>query len=146
MKNFQAKIDIAARAKKVWDTMIAPESYKEWVNVAWPGSYYEGNWGPDQKVKFISPSQGGTLAEIVEYKPYKYILAKHIAVINADGTEDQESEAAKKWIGTMESYTFHEVNGKTELESVMKTNPEWGQMFADAMPRALAKLKEICEK
>jgi hypothetical protein len=146
MKTLQSKIDIAASAKKVWDTMIKPDTYREWVNAAWPGSYYEGNWGPDQNVKFISPGQGGTLAQIVEYRPYEYILAKHVAVINADGTEDRESETAKNWIGTMESYTFHQHNDKTELETEMKTNPEWGQMFADSMPKALAKLKEICER
>ncbi|TMI85625.1 MAG: SRPBCC domain-containing protein [Bacteroidetes bacterium] len=146
MKTFQSKIDIGVNAKKVWDTMIHPDSYKEWVNVAWPGSYYEGNWGPGQNVKFISPGRGGTLVQIVEYRPYEYILAEHVAVINADGTEDRDSESAKNWIGTTESYTFHQVNGKTELETEMNTNPEWGQMFADSMPKALAKLKEICER
>lgn len=146
MKTFQSKIDIAASAKKVWDTMIKPDTYKEWVNVAWPGSYYEGNWGPDQNVKFISPGQGGTLVKIVEYRPYEFILAKHVAVINVDGSEDRESETAKNWIGTTESYTFHEVDGKTEFETEMRTSPEWGQMFADSMPKALAKLKDMCEK
>ena len=146
MKTFQSKIDIGVNAKKVWDTMIHPDSYKEWVNVAWPGSYYEGNWGPGQNVKFISPGRGGTLVQIVEYRPYEYILAEHVAVINADGTEDRDSESAKNWIGATESYTFHQVNGKTELETEMNTNPEWGQMFADSMPKALAKLKEICER
>jgi uncharacterized protein YndB with AHSA1/START domain len=146
MKTFRSKIDIAASPKKVWDTMIKPDTYKEWVNVAWPGSYYEGNWGLGENVKFISPGQGGTLARIVEYRPYEYIRAEHIAVINNDGTEDRGSEAAKNWIGTMESYAFHEVNGNTQLESAMNTNPEWGHMFADSMPKALAKLKEMCER
>lgn len=126
--------------------MIQPDSYKEWVNVAWPGSYYEGKWGLNENVRFISPGQGGTLAKIVEYRPYEYILATHVAVINPDGTEDRDSETAKNWIGTTESYTFHEHDGKTELETEMNTNPEWGEMFADSMPKALSKLKEICEK
>jgi uncharacterized protein YndB with AHSA1/START domain len=146
MKKLQLKIDIAASPKKVWDRMIQPDSYKEWVNVAWPGSYYEGKWGLNENVRFISPGQGGTLAKIVEYRPYEYILATHVAVINPDGTEDRDSETAKNWIGTTESYTFHEHDGKTELETEMNTNPEWGEMFADSMPKALSKLKEICEK
>ena len=145
MEKLQSKIDIAATPKKVWDRMIQPDTYREWVNAAWPGSYYEGNWRKGENVKFISPGQGGTLATIVEYRPYEYILAKHIAVINADGTEDRDSETAKNWIGTTESYTFSERNGKTELITEMNTNPEWRKMFAD-MPKALAKLKEISER
>ena len=146
MEKLQSKIDIAALPKKVWDRMIQPDTYREWVNAAWPGSYYEGNWRKGENVKFISPGQGGTLATIVEYRPYEYILAKHIAVINADGTEDRDSETAKNWIGTTESYTFSERNGKTELTTEMNTNPEWRKMFADSMPKALAKLKEISER
>lgn len=146
MEKLQSKIDIAAIPKKVWDRMTQPDTYREWVNAAWPGSYYEGNWRKGENVKFISPGQGGTLATIVEYRPYEYILAKHIAVINADGTEDRDSETAKNWIGTTESYTFSERNGKTELITEMNTNPEWRKMFADSMPKALAKLKEISER
>ena len=146
MEKLQSKIDIAAIPKKVWDRMTQPDTYREWVNAAWPGSYYEGNWRKGENVKFISPGQGGTLATIVEYRPYEYILAKHIAVINADGTEDRDSETAKNWIGTTESYTFSERNGKTELTTEMNTNPEWRKMFADSMPKALAKLKEISER
>src|SRR5438552_12078380 len=146
MEKLESKIDIAAIPKKVWDRMIQPDTYREWVNAAWPGSYYEGKWQKGENVRFISPGQGGTLATIVEYRPYEYILAKHVAVLNPDGTEDRQGETARGWIGTTESYTFTERNGKTELKTEMNTNPEWGKMFTDSMPKALAKLKEICEK
>jgi len=146
MKKLESKIEIAASKQKVWDTMFNPETYKEWVNVSWPGSYYEGNWKQGENLRFISPGQGGTLATLVECRPYEFILAKHIAVINADGTEDRDSEIAKGWIGTTESYTFTENNGKTELKTEMNTSPEWEKMFTDGWPKALAKLKEICER
>ena len=144
MKKPEAKIDIAAAPKEVWDKMIQRDTYREWVNVAWPGSYYEGTWGPGENVRFLSPGRGGTLAKIIEYRPYDYIVARHIAVINADGSEDRESEAAKNWIGTIESYTFRKHDGKSELITEMNTDPEWEKMFTDSMPKALAKLKEIC--
>jgi hypothetical protein len=144
MKKLESKINITASRQKVWDTMLGPETYKKWVNAAWPGSYYEGNWKEGENIKFISPGQGGTLATLIECRPYEFILAKHIAVITSEGTEDRDSDAAKSWIGTTESYTFTENNGVTELKTVMKTNPEWEKMLAD-WPKALAKLKEICE-
>jgi hypothetical protein len=144
MKKLESKINITASRQKVWDTMLGPETYKKWVNAAWPGSYYEGNWREGENIKFISPGQGGTLATLIECRPYEFILAKHIAVITSEGAEDRDSDAAKSWIGTTESYTFTENNGVTELKTVMKTNPEWEKMLAD-WPKALAKLKEICE-
>jgi uncharacterized protein YndB with AHSA1/START domain len=145
MKKLEFKIEIAASRKKVWDTMLAPDTYKEWVNAGWPGAYYEGNWKQGENLRFISPGEGGTMAKLVEHRPYEFSQARHIAVINSDGTEDHDSEIAKGWIGTTESYTFTENKGITELKIEINTNPEWESMFSDGWPKASAKLKEICE-
>ncbi len=145
MKNLEFKIDIAASRQKVWDTMLNPETYKEWVKASWPGSYYEGNWQQGENIRFLSPGNGGTLAKIIEYKPYEFIRAEHIAVIKADGTEDRDSEQAKGWIGATETYTFTEDNGKTKMKTEMNVSPEWEKMFVDDWPKAMSKLKEICE-
>ncbi len=126
--------------------MLDPESYKQWVNVSWPGSYYEGGWKKGTKMKFIGgDNQGGTLVTIVDLRQNEFILANHIAVINSDGSEDRESDVAKGWIGSTESYTFTEKDGVTELAIEINTTPEWEKMFTDGWPKALAKLKEICE-
>lgn len=146
MKHLEFKTQIAADKKKVWDTMLRPETYKEWVNASWPGSTYEGKWAKGENLRFISPSGEGTLATLLEQKPYENVLAEHIAVIKADGSEDRDSDVAKGWIGTTERYTFKERNGKTDLTVAIETNPEWESMFNDGWPDALAKLKEICER
>src|SRR5687767_8870663 len=69
MKQLKFSIQINAPKKKVWDTMLQPETYKKWVNVSWPGSYNEGKWATGEKMKFISSGQGGTLASLEEVKP-----------------------------------------------------------------------------
>lgn len=145
MKKLEFKIDIAASRQKVWETMLNSATYKEWTNVSWPGSYYDGNWKQGENIKFISPSGEGTLAAIVELKPNEFIQANHIAVISKDGKEDRNSEVAKGWIGTTESYTFTDDNGKTQLKVEINTNPDWEKMFADGWPKALTKLKGIAE-
>src|ERR1700743_3527339 len=111
MKKLEFKIDIAANREKVWNIMLNPETYKEWVNISCPGSYYEGNWKQGEKVRLISPGHGGTLTTIVENRQFEFIMAKHIAVVNPDGTEDRDSGVAKGWIGTIETYTLTENNG-----------------------------------
>jgi uncharacterized protein YndB with AHSA1/START domain len=145
MKKLEFKIDIAAKPQKVWDKMFDPVTYKKWVAASWPGSYYEGEWGKDEDLKFISPGQGGTLAHLDEYTPNDHVLARHIGVINPDGSVDKESQIAKGWIGTTERYSFKEKNGKTTLTVEINTTPEWEKMFSDGWPNALKKLKEICE-
>ncbi len=146
MKKLHFSITINAPKQKIWETMLDPETYKEWVNVSWPGSYYEGKWEHGGKLKFISPGKGGTLAKLVEHRPYDFSKAKHIAVITPDGKEDTESDVAKGWIGTTESYTFTEKNGMTELAVEINTTPAWEEMFTSGWPKALQKLKEIAEK
>src|SRR5688572_26785286 len=98
MEHLEYEVVISAPAKKVWDTMLQKESYKEWVGKGWPGSFYEGKWEQGEKIRFTGAEGGGTLAEFVEVKPYKGILARHIAVLGADGTEDRTSDMAKGWI------------------------------------------------
>ena len=146
MKKLEYRIKIAGDSKKVWETMLHPETYKEWANASWPGSYFEGVWKQGENLKFISPGQGGTLAALVEHRPYEYILAKHTAVLHPDGSEDRESGIAKSWIGITESYTFSEINGETELLVQINTRPDWEKMFNNGWPNALLKLKEICEQ
>jgi len=146
MKKLEFKIDINASAKKVWDTMLNPETFKEWIKASYPGSYYEGQWKRGENIKFLSANGGGTLATLVELRPYEYILAKHVAVIDQDGREDKTSEMAKGWIGTTEEYNFDERNGKTEVKVVVNTYPEWEKMFSDGWPKGLKRLKEITER
>ena len=146
MKNLEYKIHINAAKQKVWETMIQPDTYKEWTNASWPGSYYEGKWEQGEKIKFISNDDSGTLVIIEELNPYDYISAKHIAILLKGGKEDYDSDAAKGWIGTFESYIFNEHNGATDLTAGIVTNLQWQKMFDDDFPNALKKLKEICER
>lgn len=146
MKKLTFKTAIAASRQKVWDTMLNPDTYRIWVNDSWPGSYYEGKWGKGENLRFLMPNEGGTLAKLVEFKPYEFVLVEQIASINKDGSEDRDSAEAKTWVGSTESYTFTEKNGKTELLVEVNTFPEWASMFEDGWPRALDRLKQISEQ
>lgn len=146
MENLEYKVEIAAPAKKVWDTMLQKETYKQWVAKSWPNSYYEGRWEQGEKIKFIGPDGSGTLAEIAELKPYENVLARHVAVLGPGGKEDRTSDVAKGWVGITEAYRFTERNGKTTVTVSIETNPEWKQMFEDGWPTALEELKKLAER
>ena len=147
MKKLEFKTEIAAKRDKVWRIMFGPKTYREWVNVSWPGAYYQGEWKTGENMRFIGDNgKGGTLANLVEVREPEYVFAKHIAVITEEGKEDRTSAEAKGWIGSTEEYKFTEKNGKTELKVTINTTPEWESMFTDGWPDALKKLKEICER
>jgi uncharacterized protein YndB with AHSA1/START domain len=146
MKKLEYKITIAAPVKKVWDTMLNPETYKIWSGAGWPDSFYKGKWEEGQKINFIGDDGSGTLVIIKKLIQHEYILAEHIAILEKGGVEDVSGSLAKNWIGNTESYTFKETNGETKLTVEINTHPDWEKMFTDGWPNALAKLKEICEK
>jgi uncharacterized protein YndB with AHSA1/START domain len=145
MKTLEYKINIDASVKKVWEKMLSPDTYREWVAASWPGSFYKGEWKQGEKISFVGNDESGTLAKLVEVKPHQSILAEHIAVLQPGGIEDRDSEVAKGWVGGTEKYNFRESNGETELLVTIKTNPAWEQMFNDGWPAALEELKRICE-
>jgi uncharacterized protein YndB with AHSA1/START domain len=146
MKKLEFSITINAPKQKVWDTMLTLETYQQWVGASWPDSTYEGAWEKGNFLKFIGEDKNGTLAEIIELKEYDYVLAKHVAILLADGVEDRESTFAQNWVGILENYFFSEKDGQTALVIKIETQPDWEKMFNDGWPKALAKLKSMCEQ
>lgn len=145
MQLLEFKILIDAAAEKVWKIMLDEKTYKDWVDAAWPGSGYSGKWGKNEKIRFGSADGSGTLAVINEFIPYRTIEAEHIAILLPGGKEDRDTDIAKGWIGTKETYFFNEKNGQTELVVHLEINPEWAEMFNEGWPKALKRLKEITE-
>ena len=145
-KELEFKAEISAPKKKVWDTMLSLDTYKEWTNVAWPGSTFDGQWKKGSDIRFVGPDSSGTLANITDFEPYERVMAKHVAILLKGGAEDRSSADAQRWVGTTESYFFEERNGKTDLTIKMKITPEWENEFKEGWPKALKKLKEISEQ
>jgi uncharacterized protein YndB with AHSA1/START domain len=145
MKTLEYQIQINAPAEKVWNTMLQPVTYQQWTQVSWPGSLYKGKWEEGEEIRFISANGSGMLAIIRKLTPYQYLSAEHMAVLLPGGIEDK-TEAVKIWIGTMENYIFT-ASGKTTLLKIeIIANPACEEMFNDGWPKALVKLKEICER
>ena len=144
--NFSILID--APISKVWDTMLEDKTYRIWTEEFTPGSHYVGNWNQDSKILFLGPSNDGKLAGMVsrikENKFHKYISIEHLGEVY-DGVEDTTSDRVKIWAGALENYTFIDKTGKTELVVDMDINEEFKEMFEGMWPKALQKLKELCE-
>ena len=131
--------------------MLEDKTYREWTKEFNPnGSLYEGDWEKGSKIKFIGPdengAEGGMLSEVYENIPNEYVSIKHIGMI-VNGVEDTTSEMVTSWVPAFENYTFKDgENNTTDLFVEMDSNEEYTEMFKGLWPKALDKLKEICER
>lgn len=147
MKTLQFETVIAASPEKVWKTMLDKPTYEQWVDVAWPGSTYKGEWKQGAQIRFTgADDNGGIVSEVTHIDPYASVVVEHIAVILEDGTLDRDSDMAKDWIGSTEAYTFTPENGGTKVNVAITTTPEWSSMFEDGWPKALDALKQLAEQ
>jgi len=149
MDKLQFKIDINAQKEKVWDTMLEDRTYRIWTEEFTPGSHYIGSWDEGSKILFLGPANdeklGGMISRIKENKLHKFISIEHLGEV-LDGVEDTTSDRVKIWAGALENYTFIDRGDKTELVVDLDINEEFKEMFEGMWPKALQKLKELCEE
>lgn len=146
MKTLNFSITINAPVEKVYKTMLELDTYKEWTAAFEPTSYYEGDWTPGSKIKFLSARGGGMYSEIAENKQNEFVSIRHLGMIDANGVIDTESDAVKAWAPSYENYTFVGKGNETEVKVDLGVPEEWEEMFNESWPKALLKLKEICER
>jgi hypothetical protein len=149
MEKLSRTIFINAPRKRVWDVMLAPDTYRQWTSAFSPGSYYKGDWSQGSKILFLGPNpdgsgEGGMVSRIRENRLHEFISIEHLGIVH-DGVEDTESEEAKKWAPAYENYTFVEKNGGTELTMEMDIDSKEKEKFETMWTDALSRLKEIAE-
>lgn len=147
MNSMQFSITINAPSEKVWNTMLQQQTYRIWTSEFCEGSYFEGSWEQGAKIRFLGPDgTGGMTSVIAENRPHRFISIKHLGIIK-NGIDDTESTEAKAFAGAYENYTFEERSGVTELKVEMSAIPaDFEQYMTDTWPKALAKLKTLCEQ
>jgi hypothetical protein len=141
-------IDIRAPKDKVWRTMFADSTYREWTSAFMPGSYFEGSWAQGSKILFLGPDEkggsGGMVSRIAQSRLHEYMGIEHLGMVS-NGVEDTQSDAVKDWAGARENYSFSESGGVTTLRVEMQAAPSFEAMFNDSWPKALQVLKALSE-
>ena len=150
MEKLRRNIFINAPRERVWDVMLADDTYRDWTSAFSPGSYYKGDWSQGSRILFLGPSpdgagEGGMVSRIAENRLHEFISVEHLGIVQ-NGVEDTESAAAKKWAPAYENYTFADSNGGTELTIEMDIQGEQKETFDKMWADALARLKAIAEE
>ncbi len=142
------EITIDAPAKQVYDAMLDKVHYTEWTSYFSPGSHYKGSWDEGSKILFLAPDKngemGGMVSKIKKNIPGKYISIEHIGIYkNTD--EITSGPEVGPWQGFLENYTFEEEEGTTTVQVDMDIDQEYKKEMEEIWPKALEKLKSICE-
>lgn len=132
------EIDIAAPRPAVWANMLDPEGYQDWTTAFAVGSRYEGSWAEGAEIRFLDPSGCGMRAEIARNDPHRFLSIRHLGEWPAGG-------ALAEWAPACENYTFRDHGQGTHLEVDLEVPPAWLDMMQDCWPKALARLKALCE-
>ena len=148
MEKLHFEININAPVEKVYKTMLDQKHYSEWTSEFSSTSYYKGSWEKGSKILFIGTdkdgTKGGMVSRIKENIPNKFVSIEHLGIIKND-EEITSGPEVEDWAGTLENYTFTEKNSKTILSIDQDANQEFKEFLLETWPKALNKLKSICE-
>ncbi len=141
MKPLHFSIDIQAPKARVHQLMLADKTYREWTSAFAEGSCYQGSWDKGSQILFGDGKGSGMSARIAENTPAEFVSIEMLSEVH-EGASDGNNQ----WQGVFENYTFSESKGITTLQVDISTMPdEMVDYMNEAWPKALAKLKEICE-
>ncbi len=149
METLHFEIIIDAEIEKVYSAMTDEQHYREWTAAFSPTSQYKGSWEKGAKILFLGTDQdgniGGMVSQIKENIPNRYISIEHLGIIQGE-EEITSGPEVEGWAGALENYTFEKVNGKILISVDLDANQEFMSYFLTTWPKALNKLKEICEQ
>ncbi|SFT70471.1 Uncharacterized conserved protein YndB, AHSA1/START domain [Algoriphagus locisalis] len=143
------EILIKSSPAEVYSAMLEKPTYEEWTDVFSPGSTYLGNWEEGSKILFVSQgeegNQNGMVSKVAKNIENKHVDIEHLGVLK-DGVEVLEGEEIEMWKGAHEKYTLEAKGEDTLLLVDLDSTMEMDDFFTEAWPKALKKLKEICER
>lgn len=152
MEKLQFKVSINAPVNEVYNFMLGinnKATYEQWVAVFNPTSTYEGSWEKGSKILFVGVDEqgekGGMVSRIAENIPNQFVSIQHYGLLQAD-KEITEGLEVEKWANGFENYTFGENNGTTTVTVDLDTTEDFVDYMNENYPKALDKLKELCEK
>jgi uncharacterized protein YndB with AHSA1/START domain len=142
------EITIENTADNVFWIMLASETYKEWTSVFNPVSHFIGSWDKGKKILFLGTDAegrtGGMVSRIRENIPGRFLSIEYLGEV-IDGKEITSEKKADVWRGSLENYSFNTVGNKTLLSVDIDVPGEFRSYFSETWPKALEKLKLLCE-
>ena len=145
MRKLTFSTTINAPAERVWRTMLDDATFREWSSAFQEGSYAVTDWKEGSKALFLTPKGEGMVSRIAVHRPNEFLSIEHLGEVK-NGVEDTNSDAAKEWAGARENYSLRRIDGAVTLTVEMDVTEKYRTYFEETWPKALGKLKQICER
>lgn len=152
MQKLQFKISINAPVTQAYDYMLGinnKSTYEQWTALFNPTSTYEGSWDKGSKILFVGVDEkgekGGIVSRIIDNIPNQFVSVQHYGLVKGD-QEMTEGPEVEKWANGFENYSFEENHGVTTVTVELDTTADFVDYMNAKYPKALSKLKEICEQ
>jgi hypothetical protein len=147
-KQLHFDIYVGCPPEKLHAIMVAPDTYRLWTSKFNPTSRYEGVWKEGASIRFVGDEldgkTSGMIARIRKEIPGQYLSLEHYGLIK-DGVEYFEGEEVEPWAGAQQNYHFEQEGNGTKPTVTLETNADFESYFQLTWPKALLKLKSICE-
>ncbi|TFD94357.1 SRPBCC domain-containing protein [Jeotgalibacillus sp. R-1-5s-1] len=142
MKETSFSIRINAPKEHVWTILWEDKTFQDWASIVDEGTYKKGDMKEGNTIEFISSVNGYGVTSLVEkLQPHEFVLFRH----RADTKESGQQERDNEWTGGKESYSLSEEKGVTLLVITMDIPTEQEETFADRIPKALKRIKQLVE-
>ncbi len=142
------EIHIQSPVEHVYETMLSKKGYSDWTRIFNPSSHYIGTWEKGSAIQFLGTDKDGQLAgmssKIVENIPGSFLSIMHLEMITGSGTLNSGPDD-DPWTGALENYYFNSQNNASFLKIQINTIKDYVSYFEDVWPKALDRLKTLCE-
>lgn len=149
LKKNRYEVFINAKPGEVYRIMLDQQLYSEWTAAFNPTSRFEGSWDKGASIRFIGADEhgkkGGMISRIRENIPNVYVSIEHLGILDGE-KEITSGPQVEAWAGGLEDYYYKEKDGGTLLLVELDSYDEYVDYFNETWPKALDRLKRLCEK
>ena len=143
-RTIRKAIDVDASPERVWDVLLDDATYRQWTAEFMAGSYAVTDWQEGSAVRFLDPSGSGMLGHIVASRRPELVDIEFDGLV-ADGKDDTESDHAREYRGSRETYRLSRTPNGTRLDISADMGEQYYDDMVAAWDRALAKAKALAE-
>jgi uncharacterized protein YndB with AHSA1/START domain len=148
LETLRFEIVVNANVEKVYSFMLDEKHFAEWTSVFNPSSRFKGSWVKGSKILFLGESKEGKTEGMIgivkENIPGKFVSIESIGMVSED-KEITTGPDLEGWVGGHENYSFSGDDRITTVTVDLDTNQQFKNYFLETYPKALEKLKSICE-
>jgi uncharacterized protein YndB with AHSA1/START domain len=142
MNEMKFTVEINASREKVWNTLWADETFRQWAGIIDPGTHMVGDLVEGNEVQYISGNGYGVTSLVEKLVDGEYLRLRHSADTQDEGARERE----KEWTGGAESYALSENDGVTTLIAACDVPPSQEEYFTTSYPKALDEVKRLAER